>query len=124
MFARTSASEVALFDVLNEFNAFWIGDEIDPQTGLEQTHTVTLEYVRQSSMMLLGSDVGYIDLFDYIPGFPSEPLEDLIATSEVANGRRFASLSWLRRMKQAANRPQDQIDLERLPNPPERTVDT
>jgi hypothetical protein len=33
------------------------------------------------------------------------------------DGVRFASLDWLRRMKQAAGRPKDLLDLENLPGP-------
>jgi hypothetical protein len=33
------------------------------------------------------------------------------------DGVRFASLEWLRRMKQAAGRPKDLLDLENLPEP-------
>ncbi|HBE67965.1 MAG TPA: hypothetical protein DDW52_07430 [Planctomycetaceae bacterium] len=47
VFDRTSASESAMCDVLVKFGAFWIGDKVDPKTGLEFTHPVTLEYVRQ-----------------------------------------------------------------------------
>jgi hypothetical protein len=39
----------------------------------------------------------------------------LLASSHETAGRRFVSLGWLRRMKQAAGRPKDRIDLENLP---------
>jgi hypothetical protein len=39
----------------------------------------------------------------------------LFAASQENAGRRFVSLPWLRRIKQAAGRPKDRIDLENLP---------
>jgi hypothetical protein len=37
-----------------------------------------------------------------------------LAASVEVNGLRFASLQWLRRMKQAAARPKDLLDLKNL----------
>jgi hypothetical protein len=45
-----------------------------------------------------------------------EPVDTLFETSAESEGRRFASLHWLRKMKQAADRPQDRLDLEYLPH--------
>jgi hypothetical protein len=59
--------------------------------------------------------VGYVDLFDFVPGVPEAVIEEFVADAQIHNGRLFASLEWLKRMKQASNRPQDRIDLEHLP---------
>jgi len=115
IFSRTPASEVAVANVLSEFEAFWISDEIDPATGIEKTVPVTLSYVRSHRLMMLGSHAGFIDIFDFIPGLPNHPLDDLLATASVAQGIPFASLPWLRRIKQASGRPRDQLDLDNLP---------
>ena len=104
----------APFSALREANAFRIGTEIDPATGIERTDRVTLADVEDNRLLMLGSDHGYIDLFDFIPGLPDEPLDDLFATAITAGGRPFASLEWLRRMKVAAGRPRDLEDLKHL----------
>jgi hypothetical protein len=115
VFRRTDESEAALYDALVELNAQWIGNQIDPQTGIEQTFHVSREYVHSSRLMMLITDCGFLDIFDYIPGFPAEDVDELFASSVEADGRRFASLAWLRKMKQAAGRPKDHLDLENLP---------
>jgi hypothetical protein len=112
---RTAESELALVRALAEVNARWIGDEIDPDTGLERTFPVSLPYVRGSRMMMLVTDFGFLDIFDYIPGYPDEPVEQLFQTAEEHAGHKYASLRWLRAMKAAAGRPQDLIDLDQLP---------
>ncbi len=115
IFRRSNASEQALYEVLAVHESFWIGEEVDPSTGLEKTHPVSLDYVRSSHLLMVGSQHGYLDIFDFIPGMPSEPLDDLFASRKLSGKRPFASLEWLKRMKKAAGRPQDLIDLERLP---------
>lgn len=115
VFRRTTESESQLFDALKSISAFWIGNEIDPQTGIEITYPVTLEYVRSKHLMMLGSDQGYIDLFDYLPGLPEAKIGELFDTAIDINGRPHCSLKMLRRLKEAAGRPQDLIDLENLP---------
>jgi hypothetical protein len=45
----------------------------------------------------------------------NEAVDDLFRSSRESNGRRFVSLKWLRKMKQAAGRPQDRMDLDNLP---------
>jgi hypothetical protein len=115
VFRRSAASEEALLQTLEEFGAFWIGDEIDPQTGLEITHPVTLDFVRNHRLLMLGTVVGYVDIFDFLPGIPDGSLEEFFQAAEYSLGRPFASLDWLKRLKRAADRPQDRIDLERLP---------
>jgi len=118
VFRRTPESEIGLADALKELGARWIGSEIDPQTGIEETHPASLSYIRANRLMMLFTDFGFLDLFDYIPGLPEEPVESLFDTAIECNGRKYASLRWLRAMKTAANRPKDQLDLENLPLEP------
>jgi hypothetical protein len=115
LFQRTPASERALAEVLRAADAFRISNEIDPSTGIEKTVPVTLDYIRQNHLMMLGSKYGYIDLFDFVPGLPDQGLGDVLATATVAGNRPFVSLDWLKRMKRASDRPQDRIDLDHLP---------
>lgn len=118
IFLRTPDSEQSLLAALTEVNANWISNEIDPETGIERLVPVTLAYIRASRMMMLVTDLGFLDLFDYIPGCPSEPVQPLFDTA-VRQGRYlYASLRWLRTMKAAANRPKDRQDLENLPDVP------
>ncbi len=115
VFLRTPESEIALRDALGELNACWIGSKIDPKTGIEETFPVSLSYIRANHLMMLFTDFGFLDLFDFIPGLPQEPVEQLFDTAIECNGRKYVSLRWLRAMKEAANRPKDQIDLQNLP---------
>ena len=66
--------------------------------------------------MMLCTSVGFLDLFDYVPGFHDVPVSEVWETALDVGGVRFASLEWLRRMKQAAGRPKDLLDLENLPS--------
>jgi hypothetical protein len=111
---RSPEAEEALFRALGEIDAKYIGQEIDPATGLEKTHPVTLPFIRNSRLMMLLTRLGFLDLFDYVPGLPQEDPRQLLAASMEVNGLRFASLQWLRRMKQSAARPKDLLDLENL----------
>ena len=115
VFRRTPESELSLLAALAEVNAFWIGDEIDPDTAIERTFPVTLSYIRSNRIMMLGTDFGFLDIFDYIPGHPDEPVEQLFETAAEHEQYKYVSLQWLRTMKATANRPKDQIDLENLP---------
>jgi hypothetical protein len=112
---RTAESDLALFAAILELNARWISDEIDPATGIERTFPVSLGYIQASRLMMLITDFGFLDIFDYIPGHPTEPVELLFASATESHGRRYASLDWLRKMKQISGRAKDQIDLENLP---------
>ena len=116
VFRRTPEAEPALLAALSEVNACWIGNEIDPQTGIERIHPVSLPYIRGSRVMMLVTDFGFLDVFDYIPGCPHEPVEQLFETAVVHGRYRYASLPWLRAMKAAADRPKDRLDLENLPD--------
>ena len=59
VFMRSSASESALLKALNEINAFWIGNEVDPATGLESLIRVSAAYVHATRLMMLVTDLGY-----------------------------------------------------------------
>jgi len=115
VFRRTPESELSLLDALAEVNACWIGNEIDPDTGIERTYPVSLPYIRGNRVMMLVTDFGFLDIFDYIPGFPDEPVEQLFDTAAEHEGYKYVSLRWLRAMKAATDRPKDQIDLDNLP---------
>jgi hypothetical protein len=113
---RSPESEQAIAAALGEVNATYLGEEIDPDTGLERAYPVDLSFVQANHLMMLWTDVeGFLDLFDYIPGFSSTDVQDLFATSIEHGGNRFASLDWLRKMKKACARPKDLLDLQNLP---------
>ncbi len=65
--------------------------------------------------MMLVTDFGFLDIFDYVPGLPELRVERLFESSLEHGGHRYVSLPWLRAMKAAANRPKDRTDLENLP---------
>lgn len=116
VFLRSADAETALYKALVELNARWIANEIDPATGIEYTYPVSPEYIRGTHLMMLLTDEGFLDIFDFIPGYPDELVEELLGSSHESAGRRFVSLKWLRRMKEAAGRPKDRLDLENLPS--------
>ena len=115
---RSRESEDKLLRALVETAAHDIGNETDPATGIERTYPVTEAFIRASQLMMLCTTVGFLDLFDYIPGFPHEPARTVWESAIKIDGLRFASLDWLRNMKQASGRPKDLLDLANLPEPP------
>lgn len=115
IFRRTVASEKALFEALDTLNAFWISDEIDPSTRIEKTVQVTQEFVNTEHLMMLGTDLGYIDIFDYIPGIDDLPTSAAFENVHLVEGRPYVDLKLLRKMKQASGRMKDLLDLENLP---------
>jgi hypothetical protein len=115
VFQRSENAERALLRALTEVNAHWIGDEIDPETGIERIHAVTIQYIQRTHLMMLVTDGGFLDIFDYIPGFPGEAVKELFDSAVEQGSHRYVSLKWLRKMKAAVSRPKDQIDLENLP---------
>jgi len=112
---RTAESEQALFRALAEIDAQYFGSGIDPVTRIERTINVTLSYIQCTHLMILITRLGFLDLFDFIPGFPLADVSELFATSIESDGLRYASLDWLRQMKKASGRPKDLLDLENLP---------
>src|SRR5271157_1773908 len=69
IFERSGASEAALLEALQSIHACWISDERDPATGHERLVPVSPSYVRGEHLMMLTTDLGFLDLYDYIPGF-------------------------------------------------------
>jgi hypothetical protein len=116
IFERSPASEAALLKVLESIHACWISDERDPATGLERLIPVSPSYVRGEHLMMLTTDLGFLDLYDYIPGFPDMPVADVFSDSIEIDNLRFVSLRWLRKLKQATGRHKDLDDLEHLPS--------
>lgn len=117
LWVRSPESELRLLHALQDIDAQFIGHEIDPATGIERTHPISAAFVRAERLMMLCTTLGFLDLFDYVPGFPDVPVSTVLETAIEVDGVRFASLEWLRRMKQAAGRPKDLIDLENLLGP-------
>ncbi|MEQ1828957.1 MAG: hypothetical protein ABL921_23545 [Pirellula sp.] len=116
VFLRSAENEDRLFEALRTINACWISDEIDPQTSIEKLVPITIGYVRASRLMMLLTDAGFVDIFDYVPGCPDvNPIELWQTSISHELGIRFASLTNLRKMKIAAGRLKDRLDLEMLP---------
>lgn len=118
LWARSRDTEERLLTALGELDARSIGNEIDPDTGIERTHPVTAAFLRGRNLMMLCTTAGFLDLFDYVPGHPASSVQAVIDTAILVDGIRFASLEWLRKMKAAAGRPKDLLDLENLPELP------
>jgi hypothetical protein len=111
---RTPASEAALTDALREVNACWISNERDPATGLERLVPVSASYVAATHLMMLVTDFGFLDLFDFVPGIPDADAQQVFDEGVAFNELRYVSLPWLKRMKGSTNRPRDVDDLEQL----------
>ena len=112
---RSEEQEQKLLLALTELRAHYIGSEIDPATRIERTYPVTLAYIRSMHLMMVFMDEGFLDIFDYVPGFPDEDVNRLFESSVEVDGFSYASLAWLRKMKEAAGRPKDLLDLQKLP---------
>ncbi len=112
---RTEQSEHQLHSALSKMGACYIGKEIDRSTGIEKTYPVTLPFIQTSHLMMLWTNHGFLDLFDYIPGFPTEDVRSLFATTVGDAGYLYPSLDWLKQMKKASGRTKDLLDLENLP---------
>jgi hypothetical protein len=111
---RSPQAEQDLHAALTELNAAFIGDEIDPGTGLERTIPVTLQFIQSTRLMMLVTRLGFLDLFDYVPGIPQENPQSLFDSAVAMGDLAFVSLDWLRRMKHASARPKDLDDLQNL----------
>lgn len=115
VFIRTPETEARLLKALESVNARWISDEIDPHTGIERQVPISASYLAANHLMMLSTDAGFLDLYDFIPGFPDVPPSELFADSVPMGALRFVSLRWLRRLKERAARHRDLDDLENLP---------
>jgi hypothetical protein len=111
---RSEAAEAALLAALSTVNARWISNEIDPATGIEKLRPVSLPYIQANHLMMLVTDLGLLDLFDYVPGIPDANAQDVFDQSIPSGDARFVSLDWLRRMKRATDRSKDAEDLRQL----------
>lgn len=116
LWIRSPEAEAALLQALTEVQAEYIGTEIDAATKIERTHPVTAGFVREERLMMLCTAAGFLDLFDYVPGFPDVPVAAVHMAAVELDGVRYASLEWLRKLKQASGRPRDLLDLENLPH--------
>jgi hypothetical protein len=63
IFERSGASEAALLEVLQSIYACWISDQRDPATGHERLVPVSPSYVRGRHLMMLTTDLGFLDLY-------------------------------------------------------------
>ena len=114
VFLRNAESESALLEACRRVNAAWVSDEIDASTGLERLVPVSAGYIRNEHLMMLWTEYGYLDVYDYVPGHPDVDVQALFDTAEELNGIRFVSLKWLLAMKRAGGRPKDLADIEEL----------
>jgi hypothetical protein len=117
LWLRTTESEKSLALSLADIEAVYITNKIDPATGIEKTMPVTFNYVQINHLMMLWTKSGFLDLFDYVPGHPAQDVNELFKSAVTVDGRKFPSLEWLRKMKEAAGRTKDLLDLESLPKP-------
>jgi hypothetical protein len=86
---------------------------------MERSIPVTAGYISVTRLMMLITNAGLLDLFDFVPGFPDVDPREVYDTSIAGDGGiRYVSLDWLIRMKQAAARPKDREDLQKLQPPP------
>jgi predicted nucleotidyltransferase len=115
VFLRTTESEIKLFQALQTIHARWISDELDPHTGYEKEVPISLEFLQNNHLMMLYTDLGYLDVFDFVPGFPNVPTQELFDKAEEFQGTKIVSLEWLKKIKATANRPKDLDDLKNLP---------
>jgi hypothetical protein len=114
IWVRSPEVESRLLAALEEAHACWISNERDPQTGIEKLLPVSPAYIQAHHLMMLLTDYGFVDLFDYVPGFPDESVPSLYARSVPSGPLRYIPLDWLKKLKQAADRPKDRLDLEQL----------
>jgi hypothetical protein len=115
IFLRDESSEENLFLALMDLDAAFISDEIDPSTNLERLIPVSKAYVRNSRLMMLCTRLGYLDIFDYVPGIEEQDVRDLINSAvKSAAGVPHVSLEWLLKIKKSAGRAKDLEDAEIL----------
>ena len=111
---RSPDAERSLLSALTVVNAKWISNAVDPATGLEKLVPVSLPYIQAHHLMMLVTDLGLLDLFDYVPGVPDANVQSVFDQSIPSGDARFVSLDWLRRMKSATDRSKDAEDLRQL----------
>jgi Nucleotidyl transferase of unknown function (DUF2204) len=111
---RSEDAATKLLGALTEIEAQYIGKEIDPATKIERLYPINLPFIRLTHLMMLVTRFGFLDIFDYVPSLPEEDITELLRTSVEFRGLKYASLDWLRKMKEKAGRPKDREDLENL----------
>ncbi|MFZ2657631.1 MAG: hypothetical protein WAX69_22045 [Victivallales bacterium] len=114
IFSRNSRSEANLFKALKKIGACRIGNRIDPKTKLEELIPVDESFIRTANLMMLHTKHGYLDIFDYVPGFPGKNPDILFKDSKKLKGINFVSLKWLKMLKKASGRPRDIEDIKIL----------
>lgn len=120
VFLRTPASEERLLAALQEIHAAWVSNEKDADTGEERRIPVDMPFIKSRSALWLITDLGFLDIFDHLPGLPGTPVEDLLRDALVVDGIRYASRRMLLLMKAAAGRPRDLQDIAEIGGDPER----
>lgn len=114
VWVRSPQAEQSLLEALGRIRAQWVSNEFDPATNLEKLVPISEAWLKSTRLMMLVTDYGFVDLFDYIPGCPQADVGEVFKQSRISNGIHYVSLQWLRQMKQASARPQDLVDLENL----------
>ena len=115
VFQRTPATEASLLAALQSIHACWVSDERDRETGLARLIPVSSSYLCAQHLLMLSTDLGFLDVYDYIPGFPETAVAELFFDSVLVDELRFVSLCWLRKLKERAARHKDLDDLAHLP---------
>src|ERR1035437_6219022 len=75
---RSPDAEARLLRALEEAEACRIGNDIDPATGIERLYPVGAGYIHANHLMMLWTKFGFLDLFDYIPGYLDEDPKQLM----------------------------------------------
>ncbi len=114
VFKRSEESEEALCKAFAVLDACWISDEKDPSTGMEKLVPVSASYIKAEHLMMLCTNHGFLDAYDYIPGFPGVSVDELFETAESRDGMLFTNLEWLLKMKKKAGRDKDKDDALKL----------
>jgi hypothetical protein len=104
-----------MLNALDELEARYITRDIDPATGMQRTHPVSLVHIQRHPLLMLWTRYGFLDLFSCVPGCAEADVAQLFKDSVEGGGLRFPSKDWLIRMKTAAGRSKDLEDLRNLP---------
>jgi hypothetical protein len=115
VFRRTVENECRLLNALQSIHAQWISDERDPATGLERLVPTSMSQLQSRHLLMLTTNCGFLDIYDYVPGFPDTNVDELWKDCLLVDGVRIVSLAWLRKLKRASGRHKDLDDLENLP---------
>lgn len=78
LWVRSPDAEAGWLAALEELHAEYIGNEIDPATGIERTYPVTASFNRSQPLMMLCTPAGFLDLFDYVPDPPGVAVASLL----------------------------------------------